>query len=70
MMKYKFAYLLNVVLYVLVCISCSKDENNNSNNFATGIVELPALRNGANDVFVTLHHIQWAESNFFQYGIR
>ena len=53
MMKYKFAYLLNVVLYVLVCISCSKDENNNSNNFATGIVELPALRNGANDVFVT-----------------
>lgn len=38
MMKYKFAYLLNVVLYVLVCISCSKDENNNSNNFATGIV--------------------------------
>ncbi len=54
MMKYKFAYLLNVLLYVLVCISCSSDdENNNSNNFATGIVELPALRNGADDIFIT-----------------
>lgn len=65
----------NTLLWLgLLCISfcaCDKDENNNSNNFATGIVELPALRNGANDVFVTtLHHIQWAESNFFQYGIR
>ena len=45
--------------YILLCLwglglqSCSKDENNNSNNFATGIVELPALRNGVNDVFVT-----------------
>ena len=40
----------------LLCISfcaCDKDDNNDSNNFATGIVELPALRNGANDVFVT-----------------
>ncbi|MEY8685595.1 DNA/RNA non-specific endonuclease [Bacteroides sp. AN502(2024)] len=54
-MKYKFAYLLNVVLYVLVCISCDSDDenNNNSSNFATGIVELPALRNGANDVLIT-----------------
>lgn len=47
----------NTLLWLgLLCISfcaCDKDENNNSNNFATGIVELPALRNGANDVFVT-----------------
>lgn len=33
--------------------SCSDNDKNNSNNFATGIVELPGLRNGANDVFVT-----------------
>ena len=46
----------NIIVLSLLCISfcaCDKDENNNSNNFATGIVELPALRNGANDVFVT-----------------
>ena len=47
----------NTLLWLgLLCISfcaCDKDENNNSNNFATGIVELPALRNGANDVFIT-----------------
>lgn len=57
----------NIIVLSLLCISfcaCDKDENNNSNNFATGIVELPALRNGANDVN-TLHHIQWAESNLF-----
>lgn len=37
-------------------VSCSKDEDENasdSTDFATGIVELPALRNGANDMFVT-----------------
>ena len=46
----------NIIVLSLLCINfcaCDKDENNNSNNFATGIVELPALRNGANDVFVT-----------------
>lgn len=49
-------YNLRLIILVLLCVvfySCSKNENNNSNNFATGIVELPALRNGANDVFVT-----------------
>ncbi|MDD3038329.1 DNA/RNA non-specific endonuclease [Bacteroides sp.] len=35
-------------------VSCSKDEEElSSDNFAIGIVELPALRNGANDMFVT-----------------
>ena len=42
-----------VACLCLLLAACDKDENNNSNNFATGIVELPALRNGANDVFVT-----------------
>lgn len=40
----------------LFCVSfcaCDKDEDKNSDNFATGIVELPALRNSANDVFIT-----------------
>lgn len=44
------------ILFSILCItlySCKNDEDNNSNNFATGIVELPALRNGANDVFIT-----------------
>ena len=46
----------NIIVLSLLCINfcaCDKDDNNDSNNFATGIVELPALRNGANDVFVT-----------------
>lgn len=51
-MKYRFLYW-GVSLLCISFYSCDKDENNNSNNFATGIVELPALRNGANDVFVT-----------------
>ena len=51
-MKYLEKYLLLSLLCISFC-ACDKDENNNSNNFATGIVELPALRNGANDVFVT-----------------
>lgn len=51
-MKFKIEYIL-LCLWGLGLQSCSKDENNNSNNFATGIVELPALRNGVNDVFVT-----------------
>ena len=41
--------------FLFLCVSffsCSDNDKNNSNNFATGIVELPALRNGANDVFV------------------
>ena len=42
-----------VACLCLLLAACDKDENNNSNNFAIGIVELPALRNGANDVFVT-----------------
>ena len=42
------------MLCVSIWISCSKDDNEtNASNFATGIVELPALRNGANDVFIT-----------------
>ena len=51
-MKYILRYFWLGVFWVCF-YSCSKDENNNSNNFATGIVELPALRNGANDVFIT-----------------
>lgn len=42
------------LLCILICLTaCNKDEEINSNNFATGIVELPALRNSANDVFIT-----------------
>lgn len=47
---------MNVVWLVCICLllsACDKDDNYDSNNFATGIVELPALRNGANDVFLT-----------------
>lgn len=40
-------------LFLSCFYSCSKDENYDSNNFATGIVELPALRNGANDAFIS-----------------
>lgn len=51
-MKYVFKFFL--LWLSLVCFySCNKEDNYNSNNFATGIVELPALRNGANDVFIT-----------------
>lgn len=54
MIKYRFIHLLNAMLCVSIWISCSKDDNEtNASNFATGIVELPALRNGANDVFIT-----------------
>lgn len=45
-------YFIYSLLLLCLC-SCGKDDNYNSNNFATGIVELPALRNGANDVFIT-----------------
>lgn len=51
-MKYFFISILFGVLCIGT-VSCDKDDNYNSNNFATGIVELPALRNGANDVFIT-----------------
>lgn len=51
-MKYFFISILFGVLCI-GAVSCDKDDNYNSNNFATGIVELPALRNGANDVFIT-----------------
>ncbi|WP_294628575.1 DNA/RNA non-specific endonuclease [uncultured Bacteroides sp.] len=37
----------------LLLFACDNDDNYDSKNFATGIVELPALRNGANDVFLT-----------------
>lgn len=43
-----FLSLLSISLH-----SCNKEDNYDSNNFATSIVELPALRNGANDVFIT-----------------
>lgn len=48
-----------ILRYFFVCLffacfySCNKEDNYDSNNFATGIVELPALRNGTNDVFIT-----------------
>lgn len=51
-MKCRLYFLLSL-FSLMILWSCSKDEDNNSNNFATGIVELPALRNGANDVFIT-----------------
>lgn len=47
---------MNVVWLVCICLllsACDKDDNYDSNNFATGVVELPALRNGVNDVFIT-----------------
>lgn len=47
---------MNVVWLVCICLllsACDKDDNYDSNNFATGIVELPALRNSTNDVFIT-----------------
>lgn len=47
-------YIYSSLLFLhIVLFSCSKDDNYDSNNFATGIVELPALRNGTNDVFIT-----------------
>lgn len=49
-------YTLNVILCLLCATlyGCSKDdEHYDSTNFATGIVELPALRNSENDVFIT-----------------
>lgn len=44
-----------VAFLCVVLFSCNKDEKNDgdSGSFATGIVELPALRNGVNDMFVT-----------------
>ena len=43
-----------IIFMCFIFFSCSKDDNEtNASNFATGIVELPALRNGANDVFIT-----------------
>lgn len=51
-MKFKFEYIFLSIL-CLGNYSCSKEDNYDSNNFASGIVELPALRNGANDVFIT-----------------
>ena len=51
-MKCQLKYVLLGVLCVGI-IACDKDDNYDSNNFATGIVELPALRNGVNDVFIT-----------------
>ncbi|GFH84938.1 DNA/RNA non-specific endonuclease [Bacteroides acidifaciens] len=47
---------MNVVWLVCICLllsACDKDDNYDSNNFATGIVELPARRDGVNDVFLT-----------------
>lgn len=53
-MKLSFLYVgLSMLLIVLGACSKDKDEELNSEDFATGIVELPALRNGANDMFVT-----------------
>lgn len=50
-------YFSRIIFLCLLCLSfhsCDKnDDNYDSNNFATGIVELPALRNGASDVFLT-----------------
>ncbi|WP_073346790.1 DNA/RNA non-specific endonuclease [Bacteroides congonensis] len=51
-MKCQLKYVLLGVLCVGI-IACDKDDNYDFNNFATGIVELPALRNGVNDVFIT-----------------
>lgn len=51
-MRYTVIYVWFVCL-CLILAACNKEDKYNSNNFATGIVELPALRNGANDVFIT-----------------
>ena len=50
--KYAFGILC---LFCLSLYSCDKDENSNpdSTTFATGTVELPALRKGADDVFIS-----------------
>lgn len=50
----RIKHFSSALLCVIICFAaCNKEEEYNSNNFATGIVELPALRNGANDVFIT-----------------
>ncbi len=57
MFKKKMKYrVINVWIACLCLLLAACDKNNehyNSNNFATGIVELPALRNGADDIFIT-----------------
>lgn len=50
----RIKHFLSALLCIIICLTaCNKEEESNSNNFATGTVELPALRNGANDVFIT-----------------
>lgn len=52
----KFYYLLFILLGIqcLTLTSCSKDDENDNNSLEpAGPIEIPALRNGANDVFVS-----------------
>ena len=48
--KYYFSFLL---LFIILFISCSKDENEDLQREWKGNIELPALRNGANDIFLS-----------------
>lgn len=48
--KYYFSFLL---LFIILFIYCSKDENEDLQREWKGNIELPALRNGANDIFLS-----------------
>jgi len=54
-MKYKI--IIGSFLATISFCACEKAADSNSAPFATGIVELPALRNGADDVFITHHTV-------------
>lgn len=53
MKMWKITPIALLTLGCLYLLSCSKDEQESNGKFAEGVVELPALRNGENDVFIS-----------------
>lgn len=53
-MSFRSLYSLNFICVMLLFTACSKEDNADSNNNqASGPIELPALRNSANDIFLS-----------------
>lgn len=61
----KYYSIFFLVAFIIVGISCSKDDSSEFDEKWEGDIELPALHNSTADIFfISDYYIQWSTSDY------